>query len=258
MFTLYAAVKAPLLLGSDPSRMGKEYLDIAMNEEIIAVNQDSLGVAAYAVAASTEMVGLELAPCPAKMPVQHHCCDHPHCRPRNESECGAMPNCCYKGTAHHGQCWLNAATPPPGPPEPKPPPAPPQPTPDAGGLLTFCQWGAITASQQWLVDDDGRVLQDSICLERPVESAVGAALTLAACSPGKPTQVFETMRGVMSVNETLAQIRVPAASEGSPEMCVGTDGHRVLLGECLKEDPACMYAEALRALGARRPAVVPQ
>ena len=52
LFTLFAAVKAPLLLGSDPSRMGAEYLDIAKNAEVIAINQDPLGVAAVAVAAS--------------------------------------------------------------------------------------------------------------------------------------------------------------------------------------------------------------
>ena len=58
LFTLFAAVKAPLLLGSDPTRMGPEYLALVKNEEVIAVNQDALGVAAVAVAASDTVVDL--------------------------------------------------------------------------------------------------------------------------------------------------------------------------------------------------------
>ena len=59
MFTLYAAVKAPLLLGSDPSRMGPDYLAIVKNAEVLAVSQDSLGLAAVAVVASTTTIDQE-------------------------------------------------------------------------------------------------------------------------------------------------------------------------------------------------------
>ena len=108
-FTLFAAVKAPLLLGSDPSRMGAEYLDIVKNAEVLAVSQDSLGVAAVAVAVSDERVLEEGAPaCPMAPPTPHKCCDHPHCRLRNSTECHAMPACCFlKDRKGHATCWLN-------------------------------------------------------------------------------------------------------------------------------------------------------
>ena len=60
LFTLFAAVKAPLLLGSDPSRMGAEYLDIAKNAEVIQRGTrilislcDSLMLGGYQVPART-------------------------------------------------------------------------------------------------------------------------------------------------------------------------------------------------------------
>ena len=267
MFTLFAAVKSPLLLGSDPSRMGPEYLAIVKNAEIIQINQDRLGVAAFAVTASRARVrsghresnresnreanrqALPPASCPATPPPHHACCDHPNCRERNASECGVMSGCCYHGTAARGQCWLN--NPPPPPP---PPPGPsPQPDPDPGGLIAFCQWGAgaVTAAQQWTVDADGHVRQGAVCLERPADDVAAAApggadLMLAACSPGKPTQLFITLR----VNETLAQIRVPAptvsttgagraTATGGGASCVGTDGRRAVLVPCAVEDPRC-------------------
>jgi hypothetical protein len=89
MFTLFAAVKAPLLLGSDPSRMGEEYLPIVKNAEILAINQDSLGVAATTrwassatMAATSTADGDDHAPaaCPRTPPPKHLCCDHPHCQ----------------------------------------------------------------------------------------------------------------------------------------------------------------------------------
>jgi alpha-galactosidase len=43
-FTLWALIKAPLLLGNDLRNMTEEIFDIISNEEIIALNQDSLGI----------------------------------------------------------------------------------------------------------------------------------------------------------------------------------------------------------------------
>jgi alpha-galactosidase len=43
-FTLWALIKAPLLLGNDLRNMTKDIFDIISNEEIIALNQDSLGI----------------------------------------------------------------------------------------------------------------------------------------------------------------------------------------------------------------------
>ncbi|KAF3956551.1 hypothetical protein CMV_018330 [Castanea mollissima] len=43
-FSLWAISKAPLILGCDVRNMTKETFDIISNKEVIAVNQDRLGV----------------------------------------------------------------------------------------------------------------------------------------------------------------------------------------------------------------------
>ena len=43
-FSLWCLIKAPLLIGSDVRNISKETLDILTNSEVIAVNQDPLGV----------------------------------------------------------------------------------------------------------------------------------------------------------------------------------------------------------------------
>ncbi|XP_057757108.1 alpha-galactosidase 1-like isoform X2 [Arachis stenosperma] len=48
-FSLWAISKAPLLLGCDVRNMSKEIVEIITNKEVIAVNQDSLGVQAKKV-----------------------------------------------------------------------------------------------------------------------------------------------------------------------------------------------------------------
>lgn len=48
-FTLWAVMKAPLLLGNDLTNMKQETLDILRNKNIIAINQDPLGVQGYRV-----------------------------------------------------------------------------------------------------------------------------------------------------------------------------------------------------------------
>ncbi|XP_004492578.1 alpha-galactosidase 1 [Cicer arietinum] len=48
-FSLWAISKAPLLLGCDVRNVTKETMDIVSNKEVIAVNQDSLGVQAKKV-----------------------------------------------------------------------------------------------------------------------------------------------------------------------------------------------------------------
>ena len=102
--------------------MGPDYLDLVKNEEIIAVNQDALGVAAVAVAASDAMVDFDVQvrggrggrewggeegdeeeeapppPCATAPPKSRLCCDHYQpggCRARDEQSCKSQPNCCY-------------------------------------------------------------------------------------------------------------------------------------------------------------------
>jgi alpha-galactosidase len=54
-FSFWAALKSPLIIGADISTMNKSSLDILLNEEIIAINQDDAGIAAsYLPALSTE------------------------------------------------------------------------------------------------------------------------------------------------------------------------------------------------------------
>lgn len=45
-FTLWAFVKAPLLLGNDLNNISKEDMEIISNREVIAINQDPLGIQA--------------------------------------------------------------------------------------------------------------------------------------------------------------------------------------------------------------------
>lgn len=44
-FGLWALLKAPLLIGADIRSIGQAYLDILLAQEVIAINQDGLGVA---------------------------------------------------------------------------------------------------------------------------------------------------------------------------------------------------------------------
>ncbi|EFJ32724.1 hypothetical protein SELMODRAFT_86208 [Selaginella moellendorffii] len=43
-FSLWALMKAPLIIGCDVRNLKQEYLNILMNKEVIAINQDSMGV----------------------------------------------------------------------------------------------------------------------------------------------------------------------------------------------------------------------
>ena len=43
-FTMWCMLAAPLILGNDIRSMSQETKDILMNKEVIAINQDSLGV----------------------------------------------------------------------------------------------------------------------------------------------------------------------------------------------------------------------
>ncbi len=43
-FALWAISKAPLIISSDLNTISKKSMEILMNEELIAVNQDPLGV----------------------------------------------------------------------------------------------------------------------------------------------------------------------------------------------------------------------
>lgn len=51
VFSLWCAVKSPLLLGNDLSAMTQATLDTVGNEELLAVNQDTLGLAARRIVA---------------------------------------------------------------------------------------------------------------------------------------------------------------------------------------------------------------
>lgn len=57
-FTLWCLIKAPLLLGNDLLSMEASTLEIVTNAEVIALNQDPLGVQGYKRSATTE--GLEV------------------------------------------------------------------------------------------------------------------------------------------------------------------------------------------------------
>ncbi|KAL5761335.1 hypothetical protein ACOSP7_019851 [Xanthoceras sorbifolium] len=56
-FSLWAISKAPLLLGCDVRNMSKETLEIVGNKEVIAINQDPLGVQARKVREDVEVWG---------------------------------------------------------------------------------------------------------------------------------------------------------------------------------------------------------
>jgi len=53
-FSLWALAKAPLLIGSDITHMSKETFTILTNAEVIALNQDSLGVQGHRVYRSSD------------------------------------------------------------------------------------------------------------------------------------------------------------------------------------------------------------
>src|SRR5438128_12146970 len=50
-FSMWAMIAAPLIAGNDIRNMKKETAEILMNKEVIAVNQDSLGVQGFKFAA---------------------------------------------------------------------------------------------------------------------------------------------------------------------------------------------------------------
>jgi alpha-galactosidase len=47
--SLWAMVSAPMIIGADIPNMAKENLDIYLNRDVIAVDQDSLGIQAFTV-----------------------------------------------------------------------------------------------------------------------------------------------------------------------------------------------------------------
>ncbi|CAB9502349.1 Probable alpha-galactosidase B [Seminavis robusta] len=53
-FTLWAIMKAPLLLGNDIRHMSGEILEIIRNKKLIAINQDALGIQAHVVWSSED------------------------------------------------------------------------------------------------------------------------------------------------------------------------------------------------------------
>ena len=54
-FSFWAALKSPLIIGSDITMMNQSSLNVLLNDEIIAINQDNAGVAvSYLPALSTE------------------------------------------------------------------------------------------------------------------------------------------------------------------------------------------------------------
>jgi alpha-galactosidase len=54
-FSFWAALKSPLIIGADITKVSNTSLNILLNKEIIAINQDDAGVAAsYLPALSTE------------------------------------------------------------------------------------------------------------------------------------------------------------------------------------------------------------
>ncbi len=55
-FSLWAISKAPLLIGCDVTKMSQATLDILTNSEVIAVNQDPLGVQGKKVVSSTSQL----------------------------------------------------------------------------------------------------------------------------------------------------------------------------------------------------------
>lgn len=48
-FSLWCLIKAPLILGNDIRSMSKDVLDIVTNDELIAINQDPLGIQGHRV-----------------------------------------------------------------------------------------------------------------------------------------------------------------------------------------------------------------
>jgi alpha-galactosidase len=54
-FSFWAALKSPLIIGADITKMNQSSLDILLNDEIIAISQDDAGIAAtYLPSLSTE------------------------------------------------------------------------------------------------------------------------------------------------------------------------------------------------------------
>ena len=93
-FTMWAAMKAVMLLGCDLTRVGPDTLDILKQPNVVAVNQDSLGVQARRVASTrpknTSLVEGDhavalLAPCDPSDPLQRW----PYRAPTRSS--GAIP-----------------------------------------------------------------------------------------------------------------------------------------------------------------------
>lgn len=55
-FSLWCAVKSPLIIGTDVTNMSAETLNILTNHEAIAINQDKLGLQAFVVWNSTKVI----------------------------------------------------------------------------------------------------------------------------------------------------------------------------------------------------------
>lgn len=54
-FSLWALIKSPLLIGCDVTKMSNDTLAILTNKDVIAINQDALGVQGHKVAKNGEL-----------------------------------------------------------------------------------------------------------------------------------------------------------------------------------------------------------
>ena len=103
-FGLWALVKAPLLIGCDINTMTKEIYDILTNKEIIAINQDSLGIQGKKIWSQTfeykqktnlsgDPTGLEITPCNGGYEQKWFLKDDGSIRNLQGDLCIEIPNC---------------------------------------------------------------------------------------------------------------------------------------------------------------------
>jgi hypothetical protein len=69
-FSLWVVLKAPLLISADVSTMEEEFLDILLNEEVLAINQDRLGAQARKIIGPQGTNQLHLNNCSKDDPYQ--------------------------------------------------------------------------------------------------------------------------------------------------------------------------------------------
>ena len=215
-FALWCLIKSPLLIGADIRSIKSPFLDILKNKDLIAINQDPLGVQGHKVAATAGNDVLELTPRVQQrlMKQRKHVLDWQQRQQQQQQQ----------QQERHSEMQLKK---------------------EGGGAgsalqITLCSYSSsssgsgspVPLAQQWVLINSRSMLQEQqtrLCM-----AAISTTnITLQPCDTASPQQKWV----VGSVDTTLSQL-ISAESKSGSGACLATDSRGGLFLEDCQTEPA--------------------